>query len=141
MKFEEVYQRSEEMHWKTGEMKESSETITKAKEKDGALMIGTDGMMYSVESDDAKAFLYLEGSNLQVEIIESGAYAALYFKDCTEVIDGTKYLMGRTMIMKYQGNKLMPLSEEESYDAARKFVSRLVTLTKDGYLYSAYELS
>ena len=126
---------------KLDEMHEEIMSAEIEEEKDGALLIGTDGTMYTVDEDDAKAFLYVDGSKLQVEIIESGAYAALYFSECTDVIDGTKYLLGRTMIMKYQDNKLVPLSKEESNDAARRFVSRLVTLVYNGNLYSAYELS
>ena len=115
-------------------------TDVRRKEK-GALIIATSGEYRIADEDEAQELLDKLSEKGVGEYIGNTDYLAVLNKDKIISVGYEKYFVGTAVIVKYDG-KSSPsmLSDDEFDEAAKQFVSRLITLVGDGQEFSAYEI-
>ena len=115
---------------------------TDIRKKDkGALIIATSGEYCISDEDEAHELLDKLSEKGVGEYIGNTPDLAVLNKDKIISVGYEKYFVGTAIIVKYDG-KSSPsmLSEDEFDEAAKQFVSRLITLSCDGQEFLAYEI-
>ncbi len=110
------------------------------RKNEGALIIATNGESRIVGIDEAEDIIERLSKIGHGEFIGNMDYIAMINGDKILNIGTGKCFIGSALVMKCDDRKLSMLVEDEFEEAAKAFLSRLITIVGDGQEFTAFEI-